>query len=130
MTRVFAYTPAENDRTQLGLRVEWSADAPAILRVQVTSPWGCVRLGRTNIARLQIPVREALERGATTMVLNLRDCLDIDGAALGVLVSMRNAFAQAGGTVVIEAADEDLRALFAAHDVEDRFTFATSERTP
>jgi anti-anti-sigma regulatory factor len=129
MTRVpvFAYTPEQHERFQLGFRPTLDGD---VLRVQVTSTMGCVRLNKTNVDPLKIHVRDALTAGAKHFVLNLRDCLDVDGYAMGVLLSMRNAFERAGGDCVVEDADAEIRALFVAYEIADRFTFATSEGTP
>lgn len=126
MSRAAMYTHEEHERAQLGFRPSL---VDGVLRVQVTSAHGCVRLTKANVDALKLHVRDALHADARAMVVNLRDCLDIDGYAMGVLYSMAKTFATRDG-ILIEDADPDLRALFVAHDVAQWFTFAPSEGTP
>jgi len=124
---MFAYTPERHEREQLGFRTEL---AGRVLRVRVTSPAGCVRLNKTNIDPLKIHVRDALDAGAITFVLNLRDCLEIDSYAMGTLYAMRNEFWRlCAGDVVIEDADADIRSLFDHYHVAYAFTFSPSQVT-
>lgn len=120
-------TTEQHERHVLGIRADFE---DGLLRVQVTSPHGCVRLGAANLDTLKLHVREALDAGARRMVLNLRDCLDIDARSMQALYSIRWELHRRDGEMIIEDANAELRALFEAYRIAEYFTFATSEETP
>jgi anti-sigma B factor antagonist len=70
------------------------------------------RLVQENRQDFKREVLDQLARGKRHIILNCLECEYIDSTGLGVLVTLRKKIGDAGGTLVIENLNDDLRTLF------------------
>lgn len=73
---------------------------------------------------LKIRVVDAIAAGTTTVILDLATCPWIDSSGLGVLVSIARKLREAGGSLVLEQVNEDLRVLLELSRMDTVLTVA------
>jgi anti-anti-sigma factor len=110
--------PADFERTVLGIRVARvdGLDDRDVARIELSA-----NLVATNANAFRRIVTEQLALGARTVHVDLRRCPYVDSRGLGAVVGASNDAKRAGGRLVIERANDDLRALFSLTKLDQLF---------